>query len=231
MPKGGFFMLSKLENLLRMSKNGNNNMQEESAVDDSNFIPFSFEGEDFYVVLRSNVMVFDSEKTLIYTIDFNELALSDNDFMKAVNKVVNDNSNEKICLYVNKVSGVESLTFTSLFDATYIFRKLVRLASRDSEGILSIVIEKDAKVIRSYKNERLDFEKSMGKSDLNEVEDREGRNKNKTEYIATLSRVEDMVDDIIGNNVLVDGVQTNDEKIKKCIDLLSTLIEDSEDAE
>ena len=71
----------------------------------------------------------------------------------------------------------------------------------------------------------------MGKSDLNEVEDREGRNKNKTEYIATLSRVEDMVDDIIGNNVLVDGVQTNDEKIKKCIDLLSTLIEDSEDAE
>lgn len=40
-----------------------------------------------------------------------------------------------------------------------------------------------------------------------------------------------MVDDIIGNNVLVDGVQTNDEKIKKCIDLLSTLIEDSEDAE
>ena len=40
-----------------MSKNGNNNMQNESAVDDSNFIPFSFEGEDFYVVLRSNVMV------------------------------------------------------------------------------------------------------------------------------------------------------------------------------
>ena len=154
-------MLSRLENLLRMSKNGNNNMQEESAVDDSNFIPFSFEGEDFYVVLRSNVMVFDSEKTLIYTIDFNELALSDNEFMKAVNKVVNDNSNEKICLYVNKVSGVESLTFTSLFDATYIFRKLVRLANRDSEGILSIVIEKDAKVVRSYKNDRLGFEKSM----------------------------------------------------------------------
>ena len=158
-------MLSKLENLLRMSKNGNNNMQNESAVDDSNFIPFSFEGEDFYVVLRSNVMVFDSDKTLIYTIDFNELALSDNEFMKAVNKVVNDNSNEKICLYVNKVSGVESLTFTSLFDATYIFRKLVRLANRDSEGILSIVIEKDAKVVRSYKNDRLGFEKSIGKSD------------------------------------------------------------------
>lgn len=224
-------MPSKLESLLHMSKNDNALPQTEASVNSSDFIPFTFDGEDFYVVLRSNVMVFDSSKALIYTVDFNELALSDNEFMKAVNKVVNENSNEKICLYVNKVSGVESLTFTSLFDATYIFRKLVRLANRDSEGIRSIVVEKNAKVVRSYKNDRLDFEKSIGKSDLSEVEDREGRSESKTEYIATLSRVEDMVDDLIGNNVLIDGLQANDAKVKKCIELLSTLIEDDEEDE
>lgn len=224
-------MTSKLESLLHMSKNDNKGTTDITEPQSSDFIAFTFEGEQFYVVLRSNVMVFDSNKALIYTVDFNELALSNNDFMKTVSRVVNENSNEKVYLYVNKVNGVESLTFTSLFDATYIFRKLVRLASRKSEGILSVVIEKDAKVVRSYKNDRLDFERSIGKSDLSEVEDRQGRNESKTEYIATLSRVEDLVDDMIGNNVLVDGLQENDEKVKKCIELLSALLADEDETE
>ena len=83
------------------------------AVDNSNYIPFTFDGDDFYVVIRSNVMVFDSTKTLIYTVDFNELALTDNDFMKEVNRVVNENSNKRVYLYINRLSGVESLTFKS----------------------------------------------------------------------------------------------------------------------
>lgn len=224
-------MTSKLESLLNMSKNDNKGATDITEPQSADFIAFTFEGEQFYVVLRSNVMVFDSNKALIYTVDFNELALSNNDFMKTVSRVVNENSNEKVYLYVNKINGVESLTFTSLFDATYIFRKLVRLASRKSEGILSVVIEKDAKVVRSYKNDRLDFERSIGKSDLSEVEDRQGRNESKTEYIATLSRVEDLVDDMIGNNVLVDGLQENDEKVKKCIELLSALLADEDKTE
>ncbi len=222
-------MTSRLEKLLHMSRNDNSLPDSDMAVDNSNYIPFTFDGDDFYVVIRSNVMVFDSTKTLIYTVDFNELALTDNDFMKEVNRVVNENSNEKICLYVNKVSGVESLTFTSLFDATYIFRKLARLANRESEGIVSIVIERDAKVVRSYKNDRLDFQKSIGKKDLNSVESKKNRSHDKTEYIATLSRVEDMVDDMIGLNVLNDGLQTDDDKIKKCIELLSTLLDDEDE--
>lgn len=222
-------MTSRLEKLLHMSKNDNSLQDSDMAVDNSNYIPFTFDGDDFYVVIRSNVMVFDSTKTLIYTVDFNELALTDNDFMKEVNRVVNENSNKRVYLYINRLSGVESLTFTSLFDATYIFRKLVRLANRESEGIVSIVIERDAKVVRSYKNDRLDFQKSIGKKDLNSVESKKNRSHDKTEYIATLSRVEDMVDDMIGLNVLNDGLQTDDDKIKKCIELLSTLLDDEDE--
>lgn len=222
-------MTSRLEKLLHMSRNDNSLQDSDMAVDNSNYIPFTFDGDDFYVVIRSNVMVFDSTKTLIYTVDFNELALTDNDFMKEVNRVVNENSNKRVYLYINRLSGVESLTFTSLFDATYIFRKLVRLANRESEGIVSIVIERDAKVVRSYKNDRLDFQKSIGKKDLNSVESKKNRSHDKTEYIATLSRVEDMVDDMIGLNVLNDGLQTDDDKIKKCIELLSTLLDDEDE--
>ncbi len=222
-------MTSRLEKLLHMSRNDNSLPDSDMAVDNSNYIPFTFDGDDFYVVIRSNVMVFDSTKTLIYTVDFNELALTDNDFMKEVNRVVNENSNKRVYLYINRLSGVESLTFTSLFDATYIFRKLVRLANRESEGIVSIVIERDAKVVRSYKNDRLDFQKSIGKKDLNSVESKKNRSHDKTEYIATLSRVEDMVDDMIGLNVLNDGLQTDDDKIKKCIELLSTLLDDEDE--
>lgn len=222
-------MTSRLEKLLHMSRNDNSLPDSDMAVDNSNYIPFTFDGDDFYVVIRSNVMVFDSTKTLIYTVDFNELALTDNDFMKEVNRVVNENSNKRVYLYINRLSGVESLTFTSLFDATYIFRKLVRLANRESEGIVSIVIERDAKVVRSYKNDRLDFQKSIGKKDLNSIESKKNRSHDKTEYIATLSRVEDMVDDMIGLNVLNDGLQTDDDKIKKCIELLSALLDDEDE--
>lgn len=222
-------MTSRLEKLLHMSRNDNSLPDSDMAVDNSNYIPFTFDGDDFYVVIRSNVMVFDSTKTLIYTVDFNELALTNNDFMKEVNRVVNENSNKRVYLYINRLSGVESLTFTSLFDATYIFRKLVRLANRESEGIVSIVIERDAKVVRSYKNDRLDFQKSIGKKDLNSVESKKNRSHDKTEYIAALSRVEDMVDDMIGFNVLNDGLQTDDDKIKKCIELLSTLLDDEDE--
>ena len=222
-------MTSRLEKLLHMSRNDNSLPDSDMAVDNSNYIPFIFDGDVFYVVIRSNVMVFDSTKTLIYTVNFNELVLTDNDFMKEVNRVVNENSNKRVYLYINRLSGVESLTFTSLFDATYIFRKLVRLANRESEGIVSIVIERDAKVVRSYKNDRLDFQKSIGKKDLNSIESKKNRSHDKTEYIATLSRVEDMVDDMIGLNVLNDGLQTDDDKIKKCIELLSTLLDDEDE--
>ena len=64
---------------------------------------------------------------------------------------------------------------------------------------------------------------------MNSVESKKNRSHDKTEYIATLSRVEDMVDDMIGLNVLNDGLQTDDDKIKKCIELLSALLDDEDE--
>lgn len=221
-------MVSKLENLLGKSKNKGESLQ--SAIQNkNNLISFSFDGKEYYVAIRDSVLVFDENMALLYNFEMNELATSDNEFIKKVNAIVNENSNDLVHLYINKVTGVEHITFSSLFDATYIFWKLKRIMGRDSEGITSLIIEKDSKVVRSINNEKLAFKEIMDDTFAGDVEDRAARNEEKTDYIATLSRVEDLVDMIIGKNVSELGIQKDDEKVKKAIELLSTLVE--EDAE
>lgn len=223
-------MISKLENLLGKSKNKGESLQ--SAIQNkNNLISFSFDGKEYYVAIRDSVLVFDENMALLYNFEMNELATSDNEFIKKVNAIVNENSNDLVHLYINKVTGVEHITFSSLFDATYIFWKLKRIMGRDSEGITSLIIEKDSKVVRTVNNEKLAFKESMDDTFTGDVEDRNARNEEKTDYIATLSRVEDLVDMIIGKNVSELGIQKDDEKIKKAIELLSTLVEENAEEE
>lgn len=113
-------MVSKLENLLGKSKNKGESLQ--SAIQSkNNLISFSFDGKEYYVAIRDSVLVFDENMALLYNFEMNELATSDNEFIKKVNAIVNENSNDLVHLYINKVTGVEHITFSSLFDATYIF--------------------------------------------------------------------------------------------------------------
>lgn len=216
-------MATKLEQLLNRSKN----IEADSALPDvrssGNMIDMSYNGANYHIAIRDKVLVFSDDMNLIYTVNMLELATSQNDFLKEVNKIVVANTNQKVTLYVNKADGVERLTFSSLFDATFIFRKLVRLTSRKSEGIQSIVIEDDAKIVRQYVNENNKF--ILGESEKRgvEVEDRDGRNPDKTEYIAVLARVEDLVEEMIGKNISTEGVQLSQDKIDKCIELLQSV--------
>lgn len=217
--------VSKLENLLGKSKNKGESLQS-TIQNKNNLISFSFEGREYYVAIRESVLVFDENMTLLYNFELSELATSDNEFIKKVNATVNDNSNDLVHLYINKVTGVEHITFSSLFDATYIFWKMKRLMGRDSECITSLVIEKDSKVVRSVNNEKIAFKENISDTFTGDVEDRAARDAEKTDYIATLARVEDIVDMIIGKNVSELGIQKDDAKIKKAIELLSTLVEE-----
>lgn len=222
--------MSKLEKLLGKSKHEGESLQS-TIQSKNNLIAFTFDGKEYYVAIRESILVFDENMTLLYNFETNELATSSNEFVQKVNEVVNSNSNDLVHLYINKVTGVEHITFSSLFDATYIYRKIKRLMVRDSEGITSLIIEKDAKTIRSANNEKLAFKENMDESYAGDVEDRAARDEEKTEYIATLSRVEDLVDNIICQNVSELGLQKDDEKIKKAIELLSSLVEDETDEE
>lgn len=201
-----------------------------STVDNSvdivsdKLIPFTYDGNTFFVAIKDDVLIFDADMVQISTVSVDDLAVAESGFFKKVNEVVTANTNQRIVMYINKVKGVEKLTFTSLFDATYIFRKMVRVSGRSSEGIESIVIEKGTEVLRSYTNTKARFMKSIGQEDVS-VEKRDERNDDKSELISILSRIEDGMDDVINDNICHEGVQYDEAKIKKSIALLQELQE------
>lgn len=218
-------MANTLRNLIEKSKNKSVDSDSTIVTDSNAMIPFEFNGSSYSLAIKEDVLIFDKDDVLISTISPDDLAVAESDFLKTVSEIVAANTNQRIVLFVNKSRGVEKLTFSSLFDATYIFRKLVRVAGRSSEGIESIVVEKNSKAVRKYTNSKARFMKSLGREDTAELENRSARDEDKTELLAILARIEDGMDDIINDNVSTEGVHYDGEKVQKCIDLLHSLQE------
>ena len=218
----------KLRKLLNNSRNINNSYSlNDINTSHGDLIAFEFENSKYNLALRENALVFDDDMNLIYTFSFDELSTATAPFLKKVNEVIANNTNQMITLFVNRATGVEKLTFSSLFDATYILNKLKRVAHRSSENIDSIIIEKDETIVDEIKINQ------SGKlfSKIQTVEKRNERNDDKTEFIASLSRVEDIIDDMICNNISKNGIQKSDERLEKCIQILQEIKNNQNNAE
>ena len=63
------------------------------------------------------------------------------------------------------------------------------------------------------------------------VENKAERNDDKTELIASLSRAEDIIDDMICNNISKNGIQTNDKRLEKCIEILQEIRKNQNNAQ
>lgn len=173
----------KLRKLLNNSRNINNSYSlNDINASHGDLIAFEFENSKYNLALRENALVFDNDMNLLYTFTFDELSTATAPFLKKVNEVIINNTNQKITLFINRATGVEKLTFSSLFDATYIFNKLKRVAHRSSENIDSIMIEKNGTIVENIKINQ------NGKlfSRTQTVENRAERNDDKTELIALL---------------------------------------------
>lgn len=218
----------KLRKLLNNSRNINNSYSlNDINTSHGDLIAFEFENSKYNLALRENALVFDDDMNLIYTFSFDELSTATAPFLKKVNEVIANNTNQMITLFVNRATGVEKLTFSSLFDATYILNKLKRVAHRSSENIDSIIIEKNGTIVDDIKINQ------SGKlfSKIQTVEKRNERNDDKTEFIASLSRVEDIIDDMICNNISKNGIQKSDERLEKCIQILQEIKNNQNNAE
>lgn len=218
----------KLRKLLNNSRNINNSYSlNDINTSHGDLIAFEFENSKYNLALRENALVFDDDMNLIYTFSFDELSTATAPFLKKVNEVIANNTNQMITLFVNRATGVEKLTFSSLFDATYILNKLKRVAHRSSENIDSIIIEKNETIVDEIKINQ------SGKlfTKIQKVEKRNERNDDKTEFIASLSRVEDIIDDMICNNISKNGIQKSDERLEKCIQILQEIKNDQNNAE
>lgn len=213
-------MTGKLRKLLNNSRN----IKAPYSIDDMSnhnggLISFEYCGKKYNLAIRENALVFDNDMNLLYTFTFDELSTAETPFLKKVNEEIINHTNQKITLYINRATGVEKLTFTSLFDATYIFNKLKRVSYRSSESIDSIMIEKNGAIVNTVKTNK--GSRLFSKNQV--VENRDERNPEKTEYIASLSRVEDMIDNMICENINKNGIQKSDERLDKCIELLQEL--------
>lgn len=218
----------KLRKLLNNSRNINNSYSlNDINTSHGDLIAFEFENSKYNLALRENALVFDDDMNLIYTFSFDELSTATAPFLKKVNEVIANNTNQMITLFVNRATGVEKLTFSSLFDATYILNKLKRVAHRSSENIDSIIIEKNETIVDEIKINQ------SGKlfSKIQTIEKRNERNDDKTEFIASLSRVEDIIDDMICNNISKNGIQKSDERLEKCIQILQEIKNNQDNAE
>lgn len=218
----------KLRKLLNNSRNINNSYSlNDINTSHGDLIAFEFENSKYNLALRENALVFDEDMNLIYTFTFDELSTATAPFLKKVNEVIVNNTNQMITLFINRATGVEKLTFSSLFDATYVFNKLKRVAHRSSENIDSIIVEKNGTIVENIKINH------NGKlfSKIQTVENRNERNDDKTELIASLSRAEDIIDDLICNNISKNGIQMSDERLEKCIEILQEIKSNQNNAE
>ncbi len=218
----------KLRKLLNNSRNINNSYSlNDINTSHGDLIAFEFENSKYNLALRENALVFDDDMNLIYTFTFDELSTATAPFLKKVNEVIVNNTNQMITLFINRATGVEKLTFSSLFDATYVFNKLKRVAHRSSENIDSIIVEKSGTIVENIKINH------NGKlfSKIQTVENRNERNDDKTELIASLSRAEDIIDDMICNNISKNGIQMSDERLEKCIEILQEIKSNQNNAE
>ena len=81
------------------------------------------------------------------------------------------------------------------------------------------MIEKNGAIVNTVKTNK--GSRLFSKNQV--VENRDEWNPEKTEYIASLSRVEDMIDNMICDNINKNGIQKSDERLDKCIELLQEL--------
>lgn len=102
----------KLRKLLNNSRNINNSYSlNDINTSHGDLIAFEFENSKYNLALRENALVFDEDMNLIYTFTFDELSTATAPFLKKVNEVIVNNTNQMITLFINRATGVEKLTF------------------------------------------------------------------------------------------------------------------------
>lgn len=166
---------------LRKLLNNSRNIKAPYSIDDMSnhnggLISFEYCGKKYNLAIRENALVFDNDMNLLYTFTFDELSTAETQFLKKVNEEIINHTNQKITLYINRATGIEKLTFTSLFDATYIFNKLKRVSYRSSESIDSIMIEKTVQLLTPLKQTKVQdyfLKTKLLKTEMNEIRKRQ----------------------------------------------------------
>ncbi len=192
-------------------------------LNDDNFIPFEFEGDNYYLALRDNALVFDSGHVLLYTIDYNSLTDVNAPIFEKVKEIIEtiklkDVNNNLVKLGVRRDGVLNSIYFTSKFDAVFIFKKLKRVASRPAEDIDELIIVKDDVVIDRFEPGKTKRFHRFNRDVQTELESTENLS-----VVSKLTRVEDILEGVINEKINNISLDINNDSIDKCIELLKQI--------
>ncbi|MDD6728916.1 MAG: hypothetical protein PUE08_06845 [Eubacteriales bacterium] len=196
------------------------------GINDGGLTSFRFDNKLYYYAVRDDVLIFDHHKRLFYTMSIDDLRESDHPFFQKVYSLVCDIAQDSFKLFVKRHGSYDSISFTSKFDATFIFKKLKKIASREIEEIEEILVEKNGVLIDSFRPNEKKQRFYVNFKDLkNRVVNRKGNSINieTSPQINTLVKVEDTIDSLIGASLVEENVNINPEKLDKCIALLESL--------
>lgn len=206
-----------LSRIAENNKNDNSDIQTHPAEEikeyQSEFVPFEFEGKKYYVTVRDNILVFDSNMLLIHTFSRSDIYESNLPLLMKVAQIVADKFDAPVKLFIKRNGTFEKISFYNRFDATFILKKLRRIASRPDENIEELYIEDNGAIAEHIV--------------INAAHKRFGRNmfkrKSESETVMRLSNVEDALESIISEIVNNPEQKIDNDKLENCIKLLQGL--------
>ena len=215
--------ISKLRSLADMQDSNKGRLDNASMdVQREKLIPFDFENEDYFVALRDRALVFNSSMNLVYTIDYGHLKKSTMPLFKKIDEIVNtvnlQDTKVMFNVIVKRDDHYEKISFTNRFDANFVYKKLKRVASRDSEKISEVFIDRNGEIIESFVSAQAKSPDRLSNRILSN-----GYNDDiaeELEFVSTLARVEDALEEIISTKISNMSSNISAESIDKCIKLL-----------
>lgn len=216
--------ISRLRSIADMQENKKNSEINNSMdVQREKLIPFDFDDEDYFVALRDRALVFNSSMHLVYTIEYEQLENSNMPLFKKIYDIVNTvnlkDTKVMFNITVKRNDNYEKISFTNRFDANFIYKKLKRVASRDSEKISEVFIDKNGEIIESFVSERVKSPDRLSNRIIsNEYNDSLAE---ELEFVSTLARVEDALEELVSTKISNMSSIISAENIDKCIELLN----------
>lgn len=179
----------------------------------SDVIPFEFEGKNYYLAERDNILIFDSNMLLIHTLKKDDSTNTDVPlFLKAYDLLTTKKDAPTVKLFIKRDGSFEKISFYNRFDAIFILKKLRRVAARPDENIAELFIEDNGALVEHHK---ISPQRRLSRGF--------GRNKKETDVVVKLSDIENVLEAIISDSINNEFENVDNDKINHCIELLEAL--------
>lgn len=191
------------------------NVVKEAPKPNEEIISFEFEGKTYYVAVRDNVLIFDSNMVLFHTLSKEDVVASDIPLIQKVNETILSKDEPRVKLFIKRDGTFEKISFYNRFDAIFILKKLKRVATRPDENIEELFIEDDGALVEHFSTKP---QRRLAKGLF--------KNRKESRVVEKLVDVEETLETIISTSINNPSSKLAPEDIDRCIELLESFKQD-----